>query len=591
MRALFAIAASVAALLATLPAQAAPLSLWPGVTYERGVQFTPNGPVAISIIRGPRPGGVTTLEPVLSNDSLLGRETLTSMQRRLAGTAVTAGVNGDFFTVATGRPSGVLMQAGVLVSPPRSARASVGVTSDGRLDVRRVSFFGSWQGTAAKHPLATFNEVPDTNGVAIFTDRYGPFTPLVPGASLAVLFPFPEAVPGIDLRAAVGEVIASGAAIEIPAGGAVLLARGAAKAQLAAEVQPGADVTVRLQLRPGWSGVVAAIGGGPQIVRDGSPVFRAGEEFTSTQLSPRAPRTGVGQLRDGRVILVAVDGRQPGVSVGLTNFELAQTMARLGAVNAMALDGGGSTTMAFDGKLLNAPSDGRERRIATALVFAYRGIYASEVPARISPNGDGVEDTAALGYRVVRPSTVTTKLLAPDGTVASESSGPVEPGAHPVAFPPPAPSPPPAAGAAGAAEPSRAVDGSGPALGKWQLLVEARDDLGRATTMSRAFVVDDTLGFLRAPRSVTFRPASPPLLVSFRLARPARITVAIERGSTVVRKLSLGALEAGERTATWDGSGPGKKPAPAGTYAVRVTAVSTLGAATLTAPVTVRRAA
>ena len=49
--------------------------LWPGVTYERGVQFTPNGPVAISILRGPRPGGTTTLEPLLSNESLLGRET------------------------------------------------------------------------------------------------------------------------------------------------------------------------------------------------------------------------------------------------------------------------------------------------------------------------------------------------------------------------------------------------------------------------------------------------------------------------------------------------------------------------------------
>ena len=152
------------------------------------------------------------------------------------------------------------------------------------------------------------------------------------------------------------------------------MARGAAATQLTAEAQPATDVTVRLQLRPGWSGVVAAIGGGPQIVRNGSPVFRAGEEFTTSQLAPRSPRTGVGQLKDGRIILVTVDGRQPGLSVGLTNFELAQTLARLGAVNAMALDGGGSTTMAYDGRVLNAPSDGSERRIATALVFAYRGV-------------------------------------------------------------------------------------------------------------------------------------------------------------------------------------------------------------------------
>ena len=78
---------------------------------------------------------------------------------------------------------------------------------------------------------------------------------------------------------------------------------------------------------------------------------------------------------------MAVDGRQPGRSVGLTNFELAQTLVRLGAVTAMAMDSGGSTTMAFDGKMLNTPSDGSERRISTALVFAYRGVYLSETPA------------------------------------------------------------------------------------------------------------------------------------------------------------------------------------------------------------------
>jgi len=575
-------------------AQAAPQTLWPGVTYERGVQFTPHGPVAISILRGPLPGGVTTLEPILSNDALLGRETLTGMERRLAGSAVTAGVNGDYFTVATGRPSGVYMQDGVLVSPPRSARASAGITSDGRLDIRRVSFFGSWRGTGANHPLAAFNEVPDANGVALYTDRYGPFTPLVRGATLVVLFPFPAAVPGIDLQAAVGEVIASGSPIEIPAGGAVLLARGTGATQLAAEAQPATDVTVRLQLRPGWSGVVAAIGGGPQIVRNGSPIFRAGEEFTASQLSPRAPRTGVGQLKDGRIILVAVDGRQPD-SVGLTNFELAQTLARLGAVNAMSLDGGGSTTMAYDGRVLNTPSDGTERRIATALVFAYRGVFAPDVPARISPNADGVDDSASLSYRVLLPSTVTARLIAPDGTVASEVSGPAAPGDYPVPFPPTGAGPTGATGptgptgATGAVQPAIATDPAIPELGRWQLVLEGRDALDRATTMSRSFVVDDTLGFLKVPRRATLGPTSPGVTITWKLAHTARVTVTIERGTTVIRTLALGSLESGDRTAVWDGLGVGKKPVAAGTYTVRVAAVGPVGRSELTAPLTLRR--
>jgi Phosphodiester glycosidase/FlgD Ig-like domain len=556
--------------------------LWPGVTYERGVQFTPNGPVAISILRGPRPGGTTSLEPLLSNESLLGRETLTAMQKRLAPAAVTAGVNGDFFTLATGRPSGVLMRDGVLVSPPRSARSSAGITSDGRLDIRRVSFFGSWQGSGAKHPLTAFNQVPEMGQVALFTDTYGPFSPLVPGATVVILFPFPEAVPNLDLGAVVGEVRASGASVEIPAGGAVLLARGSAATALVAEALPDAAVTVRLQLRPDWPGVVAAIGGGPQIVRGGAPVFQAGEEFTSSQLGPRAPRTGVGQLRNGRIILVAVDGRQPGRSIGLTNFELAQTLVRLGAVSAMALDSGGSTTMAFDGTVLNTPSDGSERRISTALVLAYRGVYLSETPARISPNGDGVDDAPALTYRVLQPSAVKTRLLAPDGSVAAESVAQAEPGAYPVAFPPA-----PAATVEGT-DPS--VGAAPPALGPWRLIVEAVDELGRATSMTRSFVLDDTLGFLRVPRRVTLVKGAPGVAIAWRQARPAKAIVTIlDSGGEAVRTLALGELEAGERAAVWDGLGRGRKAAAAGTYTIRVATVGPVGRSELSASLQLRR--
>ena len=108
---------SLAAVALLAPAgRAAPRELWPGVSYENDVQFTPHGPVAINVLRGPRPGGLTTLEPVVSNDTIVGRETLTSMQRRLAPTAAMAGVNGDFFALATGRPSGMVMREGQLLA-------------------------------------------------------------------------------------------------------------------------------------------------------------------------------------------------------------------------------------------------------------------------------------------------------------------------------------------------------------------------------------------------------------------------------------------------------------------------------------------
>ena len=97
-------------------------------------------------------------------------------------------------------------------------------------------------------------------------------------------------------------------------------------------------MTVRLIFRPGWDEVASAVGGGPVLIRNGGPVFRSFEAFGAEHLLPRNPRTAVGQLADGRILLVVTDGRQPGYSVGMTNFELAQTMQRLGAVRASALD-------------------------------------------------------------------------------------------------------------------------------------------------------------------------------------------------------------------------------------------------------------
>ena len=80
--------------------------LTPGVTYEKQVQFTPHGPVAIHVMTAPKPGGLYALRPVLSNGSILGRETVTSMQRRVSSIATVAGVNGDLFTWNEGLPAG-----------------------------------------------------------------------------------------------------------------------------------------------------------------------------------------------------------------------------------------------------------------------------------------------------------------------------------------------------------------------------------------------------------------------------------------------------------------------------------------------------
>jgi hypothetical protein len=522
--------------------------LMPGVIYSRQLEFTAHGPVVMHVISAPKPVGLYALKPVLSNNAILGRERVTLMQRRVSGEATVAGVNGDLFSFSDGHPTGALIRGGVLDSAPVGFRSSIGIDTDGVLHVERVQLAGTWQGSGQRRILG-INEPPRAGRTTLYTPAWGARTPAEDGGAQAILRSFPPSAPNTPLASTVAEYV-SGGNQPIPPDGAVLVARGAQAGFLAAEAPVGAGMTIRLTLTPPWTNVPEALGGGPIIVREGKPVFRSLESFTTAQLTPREPRAGVGQTADGRILLVAVDGRQPGYSSGLTNFELALTMMRLGCVTASALDSGGSTTMAFDGKLLNRPSDrGGERAVAEALTLLYYGVYAPTPPSRVvSPNADGIDDAQALVYRLVRPSTVTATASGPGGAVVQLDAGSRAPGTYRFNW-----------------------DGAGQPEGAWIFRVVADDDLGRRSTADRQFSLNNTLGFLTA------RASGRRVVADFKLARPARVVLRIETpGGALVRTLPTRSLPAGDGTASWTGR-PGR-------YVLSVTATNDLGAVELTAP-------
>jgi len=82
-----------------------------------------------------------------------------------------------------------------------------------------------------------------------------------------------------------------------------------------------------------------------------------------------APRTVIGQTADGTVLLVVIDGRRR-TSVGATYLDLQRIFAGYGAVNAFVLDGGSSSSMLYEGRLVNSPSSVTEaRRLPNAIVI------------------------------------------------------------------------------------------------------------------------------------------------------------------------------------------------------------------------------
>src|SRR5919204_307554 len=176
------------------------------------------------------------------------------------------------------------------------------------------------------------------------------------GATEAVIYPLPAVTPGADLTGPVVQ-FGQGGNTPIPAGGAVLSATGGAAQKLAAEAPPGTRILIRYVLSSGWDSDVDALGGGPLLVRNGRAIFRAFEDFSASVLAPRTARTAVGQRRNGSTVLVAGHGARVGYSVGLTNYELAQELVRLGCVTGSGPQPRHPTTMGLDGQPLNRPSD------------------------------------------------------------------------------------------------------------------------------------------------------------------------------------------------------------------------------------------
>jgi hypothetical protein len=563
------IACLCAAALAT-PAAAQPTRtlLMPGVTYDENVEFTLHGPVAVHVIEGPKPSGLYSLEPVLARSSVQGRDRLTAIERRLSPSATVAGVNGDLFS-SGGRPNGLFLQDRVMQTPPLGSRSSLGIDAAGNLSVDRVAFFGDWRGTGPRRILNGLNSPANPGGISLLTPGWRGPTPTNRDSVEVVLSPFPAATPNTDLTGTVVQIF-QGGNHPIPPGGAILVARGNAATRLAAEAPLGGTVTVRAILPSPLSTAIGGIGGGPVLVRNGRPVFRANESFATSWLVPRTARTAVGQRADGRILLVAVDGSQAGYSSGMTNFELAQELVRLGAVTGMGLDSGQSTTMAFEGSLLNRPSNG-ERSIADALVLSYYGVQAAPLSEEVlSPNGDGAGEKENLSYKLVRASTVTATLAGPDGTRLTLYSGARAPGLYKFTFK------------------GTDVDGKLLPEGRWTWGVAAVDDLGRSSAAERSFSLNVTLKALTVAPGV-LHPGSP-LQIGVDLARPARLTVKVESPSGVVlRTLANRAATTGHSAVKWDGRLAGGKRAYPGTYVVRASATNQIGAADLTGSVRVAR--
>lgn len=322
------------------------------------------------------------LKIVLSNGLVAGPEPRTERTSRMcARVDCLLAVNGDYF--ADGMPVGGLVSDGEPIRSPSQSRKQFSLAADERPMIASMEMAPTLYTFHERIPagfrlfaqptvetrataVAGVNVPRPKDSIVLFTPRWGAATGADSGYELVarVVSPGGRLASGVDTTLEILAGRSKGG--KIPADGVVLSGRGDGAAALAAiwsDVAAGhaeRDATLRIASSPA---AVQSVAGKEILVDDGRVVAPRG--------GSRAPRTMIGWNAAGDVLLVTVDGRQRGVAHGLTLLEAADLMRRLGAVEALNLDGGGSTTFVKKGKVVNRPSSAgrRERSVAVAVAI------------------------------------------------------------------------------------------------------------------------------------------------------------------------------------------------------------------------------
>jgi len=385
--------------------------LAPGVTFTQ-ITRTPGEdavPRVINILKvDPKAPGIRIQmvlggDKVWDADSTNGRETVGSMAKRLDAVAV---INGDFFPFS-GDPLNLCIGGGELISEPHENRSVFGLTSDGKCLFDRLEFDakitlpdGKW------FPIRGINRPRGQNELVAFTPKFFTSTCTKPDGSEAVvkLENGPVKV-GVPLKGTVSSVKSDSGDTAIADGTIVLSGWGTGSDFIKESLHEGMAVNIEFNLKPaGWENITEAVGGACRIIRDGKIAIEMEEEHVvALFVNTTHPRTAIGSTRDGKIVMVTVDGRQS-ISTGFPLPDLAKLMLAQGCVQAINLDGGGSSTMATSFGTINCPSDGPLRPVSDGLaVFQDRTVPDSARDFKIALPTGTVESGESVQLTLTDP--------------------------------------------------------------------------------------------------------------------------------------------------------------------------------------------
>ena len=349
----------------------------PGVAFLQYRMQSKVGPRAIAVL------AVDPAEPSLKFDTAIAADHIISNGERtsqLAGrTGAIAGLNGDYFDIGRSyEPQGMVIRDGAILRGPTD-RAALVIDRSNKVTFAEFHLKGIVETNGRSYPITQINSWPPGD-TTLITPDYGMLLPPALGTQFVRL----TLVDAARRRYRVSAVEAADAGLGV--------SFGVAFGPLVKGVHPrvGDRFTLAYSLVPKVDHIVAGIGGGPILLRNGQ-WYEDPHAPAPGERDVRWPVAALGSTADGLLLLAAVDGRHPERAVGMTRPEFADLLRSYGVTDAMALDSGGSVTLVARppgqraASVRNKPSDDSAERFISDALLVFSSAPPDEM-ARPAPS-------------------------------------------------------------------------------------------------------------------------------------------------------------------------------------------------------------
>lgn len=345
----------------------------PFVYYKK--IFIADIPLSIHILKVSWNRKIIEIDLPKAEDGIFGRKTLREIAENeiKKRKKVIAGINASFFE-EDGRPVGLFVDEGCIYTL-NNRRASLIKTTKGRLFISKANLEIFLEIGRERLKIKRLNiESESPESISLFTHAYNMKIKIGKGfAAVVVEIGNKRFSPTEKVKGYVEEIIKNDE-IQLRRGEVLIVGR--ESDNIFKKIKIGERITFVIRNSYFRDDIEFAVTGAPQIVRNGLNVYKGITEGLSSKfVDSRHPRTGIGITKDKRkLFLIAIDGRQPGLSIGMTLKELAELFIKLDCYSSLNLDGGGSTTMWLNGKVVNSPSDPTgERPVSDAILIIEKG--------------------------------------------------------------------------------------------------------------------------------------------------------------------------------------------------------------------------